>query len=254
MSHPPIEQSVILAAGQGTRLRPLTEDRPKCLVSLHGRPLLDWHSSALREAGIQKIAVVAGYRSDQLCSASFEVFRNPDFQTTNMVESLWCASQRIMGGALISYGDIIFTAEVARLMLSSPHDISVAVDRRWLPYWERRFANPSDDAESLSARPDGRITSIGRKGVPLADIEGQYIGLIALSPKGATALRERTNRMGARSRKAFMTDLLQDAIDSGIDVHATWIEGGWLEVDSISDLQLAEELTTLRDHRLEILR
>jgi choline kinase len=254
MSLEPLEQAVILAAGQGTRLRPLTDDRPKCLVPLHGRALLEWQLSSLREGGVRSITVVGGYMSDQLHAPGVELKVNQAFESTNMVESLWCARGAMEKGALISYGDIVFSSELVERMLTAPHDISVVVDRRWLPYWQRRFERPLDDAESLSVRTDGCIRSIGIKGVPIEDIEGQYIGMIALRPAGVQALWDCTQQMGGRSRTAYMTDLLQHAANGGHSVHAVWTDGGWLEVDSVSDLRLAESLTIPGTRGLEILR
>lgn len=254
MSDGRLKQAVILAAGQGTRLRPLTDDRPKCLVPLHGRALLEWQLASLREGGAQDIAVVGGYRSDQLRSTGVEVIVNSAFESSNMVESLWCARDALAQGALVSYGDIVFSADLAKKMLASPHDISVAIDRRWLQYWQRRFERPLDDAESLAVGPDGCIRSIGKKGVKIEDIEGQYIGMVALRRGGVEALWDCTRRMGVRARTAYMTDLLQAAADLGHRVHAVWIEGGWLEVDSVSDLKLAESLTVPAKDVLEFLR
>lgn len=254
MSDGPLKQAVILAAGQGTRLRPLTDDRPKCLVPLHGRALLEWQLASLREGGARDIAVVGGYRSEQLRAPGVEIIVNPAYESSNMVESLWCARDALSQGALVSYGDIVFSAGLAKTMLASPHDISVAVDRRWLQYWQRRFEHPLDDAESLAVGPDGCILSIGKKGVKLKDIEGQYIGLVALRRRGVDALWDCTRGMGVRARTAYMTDLLQAAADRGHRVHAVWIEGGWLEVDSVSDLKLAESLTVPAKDALEFLR
>lgn len=254
MNGAPLKRAVILAAGQGTRLRPLTDDRPKCLVPLHGRALLEWQLASLREGGAQEIAVVGGYRSEQLHAPGIEIIVNSAYESSNMVESLWCAREALADGALVSYGDIVFSADLARKMLSSPHDISVAVDRRWLQYWQRRFERPLDDAESLAVAQDGCIRSIGKKGVKLEDIEGQYIGMVSLRRKGVEALWDCRRLMGVRARTAYMTDLLQAAADRGHRVHAVWIEGGWLEVDSVSDLKLAESLTVPAKNALEFLR
>src|SRR5882757_5179513 len=82
---------IILAAGQGTRLRPLTDDRPKCLVELCGRPLLQWQIDTARSAGIRDIVVIGGYRHELLKAYDVELVLNPDFASTNMVRTLFRA-------------------------------------------------------------------------------------------------------------------------------------------------------------------
>ena len=84
-------RAIILAAGEGTRLRPHTLDRPKCLVPLAGRPLLAWQADALRRAGVDDITVVTGYRADQVATLGFATVHNDRFRETNMVASAMCA-------------------------------------------------------------------------------------------------------------------------------------------------------------------
>jgi len=86
-------RAIILAAGQGTRLAPHTNDRPKCLVELAGQSMLSRQLAVLGELGIDDIVLVGGYRSDQLAGFGHKVVRNQDFATTNMVHSLFCARE-----------------------------------------------------------------------------------------------------------------------------------------------------------------
>ena len=90
-------RAIILAAGEGTRLRPHTLDRPKCLVPLAGRPLLAWQADALRRAGVSDITVVTGYRADQVAALGFATVHNDRFRETNMVASLMCARALLDG-------------------------------------------------------------------------------------------------------------------------------------------------------------
>src|SRR5262245_57252435 len=101
---------VYLAAGSGTRLRPLTDDRPQCMVELAGHALLDWNMASARHAGCTDIVVVGGYRSDALRLPGVTLLDNPDYATTNMVHSLWCARAAIAGSpdVIVSYSDILY--------------------------------------------------------------------------------------------------------------------------------------------------
>jgi len=249
---------VLLVAGMGKRLQPLTQDLPKCMVPLHGRPLVSWQMAAARQAGIEEFVLVGGYRADRLAGLGARVLRNPDYETTNMVESLWCARESFDQDVLISYGDILCKPELIAAAAEAAHDISVAVDTHWRSYWEQRFSDPLSDAESLSLEPDGRIRSVGQKVKTLDEIQAQFMGLIALSRRGSGTLMARyeAQRGGAdpKSRRMFMTDLLQGAVSAGVPVHAVPVAGGWLEVDSLSDLELGLRLTRPLGDVLEVLR
>ena len=114
-------RAVVLAAGEGTRLRPLTADRPKCLVELGGRSLLERQIAVLRAAGISDITVVGGYRADQLRGQTWQVVRNEDYATTNMVATLFCARDTWSSDTdlVVCYGDIVYEQRVLRTLLAS---------------------------------------------------------------------------------------------------------------------------------------
>lgn len=242
-------QAVILAAGSGTRLRPMTDDRPKCMVEVQGRPLLHIQLAVLRRAGASRITVVGGYLADRLATdPDVQRLTNPEYAATNMVWTLKCAARAIGEDCVISYGDIIYPPQVIEALLGSPHEIAVAVDLGWREYWERRFQDVLSDAETLAMDGDGMLREIGRKPSRLEDIQGQYIGLVRFRGRQAAALRQRlegleagTDVGGKPAAAAYMTDLLQVLIDEGRAVAAAPFRGEWCEVDSPRDLALAQD-------------
>src|SRR5450830_115957 len=140
---------IILAAGQGTRLRPYTNDRPKCMVELLGKPLLHRQLEVLRAAGINDVALVGGYCAEGLHAEGVEVVLNPRYAQTNMVATLFCAEALMVPGQdlLIAYGDIIYEPRVLEAVLQGDAQLSVAIDRQWRRFWEIRIENPLADAE-----------------------------------------------------------------------------------------------------------
>jgi choline kinase len=246
---------IVLAAGQGTRLRPLTDDRPKTLVPFLGRPILDWTLAAAADAGISDITIVGGYRSDRLEDYPVRHLRNDAFESTSMVGTLMVAEASFGDGFVMSYGDIVYRAEVLNAVLDSTAEVGVVVDLDWRAFWERRFGDPLLDAESLRLREDGTIESIGQKPQNVADIQGQYIGLVAFRGRGVDSLREIWFRAGEDAEagrpilgraptlaRLAMTDLL-DALAAGgtVPVTAVPIHGGWAEIDSPEDIAAGEE-------------
>ena len=103
---------------------------------------------------------------------------NKNFQNTNMIETLFTAREEMNDSIIVSYGDIIFEKNVLKKLLSDDSDMSVIVDTNWEKYWNKRFENPLDDAESLMIDEQGYITSIGQKTQNLTQIQAQYIGLM----------------------------------------------------------------------------
>jgi choline kinase len=240
---------IILAAGLGARLRPITDDRPKVLVPLLGRPLLEWQLAAAESAGIRDIIVVGGHCADRLSSYDLAVVTNQRFATTNMVHSLFCARRYFGEGFVLAYGDIAYAPSVLRAILESKASIAVAVDRQWRAYWSERFDDPLSDAETLRIADRGTISEIGRKPSSYDEIEGQYIGLVGFDRQGVEVLSRTYDRLrdtrgallgGRPLEQAFMTDLLGELIDSGTDLFPAFIDGRWVEIDDHRDLAVAE--------------
>lgn len=244
-------KAIILAAGEGARLRPYTLDRPKCLVEVDGRSLLDRQLAVLSSESICPIILIGGYRVEMLRRPGIELRINHRFAETNMVWTLFCAETDLEGDMIVSYGDIVYSREVLHTLLKSEADIAVTIDLDWETYWRARNENPLADAETLKLASDGRILEIGQKPKSLEEIEGQYMGLMKFSDKGVAMMRkvfhdakENGNLRGKSVEKAYMTDLLQLMIDLDYRVDAVPVHGGWVEVDTVDDL--INEQTHLR--------
>ncbi len=236
-------KAIILAAGEGTRLRPYTLDRPKCLVEVDGRSLLDRQLDVLASEAIHPIVLIGGYRVEMLKRPGIELRVNPRYAETNMVWTLFCAEEDLEGDVLLCYGDIVYSREILQALLKSKADIAVAIDLDWESYWRARNENPLDDAETLKLAADGRILEIGQKPKSLAEIEGQYMGLMKFSARGVQLLKKTFHDAksagtlrGKLAEKAYMTDLLQAMIDLHYRLDAVPVHGGWVEVDTAEDL------------------
>ncbi|MBC7952337.1 MAG: phosphocholine cytidylyltransferase family protein [Rhodospirillaceae bacterium] len=249
--------AIILAAGSGSRLRPYTDDRPKSMVELGGMTLLERQLATLRAAGIQDVTLVVGYRAEAFDRLGLDTVVNPLWETTNMVETLFCAEDRLREDTVVAYADIVYEPRVIGALLASTHDASVIVDRGWRAYWEMRSPNPLDDAETLRLAADGSILEIGNKPTTLDEIEAQYIGLMRFQGNGVDTLKRTRAELGSIRRpwmdrrpleKAYMTDLLMEMVLRGRAPHAVPIDNGWLEIDTVSDYEKA--LAMLADNRI----
>jgi len=244
-------RAIVLAAGQGTRLRPLTDTMPKCLVELCGVSLLERQADVLRRAGVDDIVVVGGYRAGMIEARGFTVVRNERYETTNMVASLFAAEVCLRGDddVLIAYGDIVYEPRVLDAVLACDAATALAVDLEWRRYWSLRFDDPLRDAETLKIDRRGCIVELGKKPAGYEEIEAQYMGLILVRRERAAELKAVHDAMDRRARydgkdydNMFMTSFLQHLVDVGWPIRAVPVRGGWLEVDSTDDLALYHAL------------
>jgi len=236
-------KAIILAAGRGKRMGNLTDDQPKCLTKLAGKPLLEWQISALRDAGIDEIAVVGGYKHEMLMREGIHMFTNPKWNETNMVVSLTCASEWLQNNrCVISYSDIVYPPGTIRALLKTNMDIAITYDTQWLSLWSQRFADPLSDAEIFQINSKGYVTDIGNRAVSLEQIAGQYMGLLLFTSVGWQSIMRFFNELSQGERDYLdMTSLLRGLIHGETKVSAVPIQGSWYEVDSESDLRLYQE-------------
>ncbi|MER6738270.1 phosphocholine cytidylyltransferase family protein [Streptomyces puniciscabiei] len=233
-------RALILAAGRGSRLGPYTDDRPKCLVEVGGRSLLDRHLDTLAEMGVTETGIVTGYRAADLAGRGPVTFHAPRWSETNMVVSLTAASAWLRAApTLVLYGDVFATTETVAALAAAPGDLAITYDPHWLDLWSRRFAAPLDDAETFRLRADGTLAEIGRRAASTDEIQGQYMGLLRFTPAVWGRVEEVLGGLAPQARDALdMTALLRALIASGELIRTVPRIGPWGEVDSPDDVAL----------------
>ena len=234
-------RAIILAAGRGSRMKSLTEQKPKCLVEVHGKSLLDWQLDALRMANIEDISIVTGYRREMLIRSGLKEFHNSRWAETNMVSSLECAKEWLQEGpCIISYSDIFYHPTAIRSLVSSSEQLAVTYDPNWLDLWSKRFHDPLTDAESFRVRKKNILAEIGKKPKSVDDVQGQYMGLLRITPKGWAEIDRIRKELTLQQRdKMHMTGTLQMVIEAKrLTIHAVEYKGSWGEIDSEDDLKV----------------
>lgn len=242
---------IILAAGTGNRLLPITKNCPKCMVRLNGIPILHHQLNTLKRFGIKKILVIGGYLSNLIDLKGNKIIQNKNYKTTNMVYSLFLAKKWMLENEdlLISYGDIIYETKILNNIASSKSLITVNIDLEWLNLWKIRMDNPLEDAETLILGEKREIIEIGKKPKSYQQIQGQYMGLIKLRSDAVDNFIFEWEKLSQMKKyknkdinKISMTEFLQYLIEKGITLNASLTKGGWLEVDTIQDLKNYENL------------
>ena len=248
-------QIIILAAGEGKRLRPLTNDRPKCMVKFGKISLVDRMISNLMQLGIQKsqVHIITGYMGNKLDYLGINMIHNPNFDSTNMVYSLMCARDVLNCGddILILYSDIIMSQYNYKRIIEQTEGIRVPSNNNWEKLWRLRMENPINDLESFKFNDKGELLEIGKKIGDLNELDGQFMGVITLNRNIAPHLVKAFESLseGCITKKRdldniYMTEFIQYLITSGITIHVDKLNGGWLEVDTISDLESYEKMLT----------
>jgi phosphoenolpyruvate phosphomutase len=256
--------AVIAAAGFEKQLLPLIEDKPKCLLDIKGKTILERQVAALNECNIKDIALVRGYKKEAIRLPNIRYYDNDRYEETGELFSLMCAENEMKGRTLLLYGDIIFETAILEKLLKSPADIALVVDLSWYDQYRQRGHTEAHnlDLVSLQEPPsrsylsrfvmpeqEQRVVKIGWH-VPHEQAHGEFIGLAMFSEQGIKVFTEGYHRAqekykgtgfheAGRFLKAALTDMLQELIDQGHRVSAVPIFKGWMEVDSFEEYQKA---------------
>lgn len=240
-------KTIVLAAGQGIRLKPLTDNQPKCMVKFKDKSIIDYILEANKDLGINDISIVCGYKKEVIENQGYnaKLYFNPKYDSTNMVSTLFCAESEMNDDLIISYADIIYEKEVLEKLINDKSDFAVVVDRKWKELWDMRMENPLEDAETMKIDRDGYIYELGKKPQSYEEIQGQYIGLIKFSknflPKVINHYKN-LDKNAIYDNKNFdnmyMTSFIQSLIDNVQKANAVYIDRGWIEIDSLKDLEI----------------
>jgi len=233
-------KAIILAAGRGSRMNKLTNDKPKCLIEYNGKALLDWQLEAIRSVGINEIGIVTGYKRETLSGYNLIEFHNPNWEISQMVYSLNCARSWLeKSPCIVSYSDIFYHSSAIQSIMDSDDEINLTYDIKWEQLWRKRFQDPLIDAETFRLNLDGSLAEIGKRPKSINDIEGQYMGLLKFTPIGWKKLKEIIDNLKSEEiNKLYMTDILQMLIESNkMRIVPTPYNKLWGEFDSIKDFE-----------------
>ena len=235
-------KAIILSAGQGTRLLPLTADIPKCALSFHGKTVLEWQVDELLKSGIDDIVVVTGFATDkveQLLARRYDsqpvrIVFNPFYKVSDNLATCWIVRSEMADDFILLNGDTLFDSSVLQCLLgSTAQPITVTIDKK--------SAYDDDDMKVLL---DGdRLTRIG-KDIPLDMADAESIGMLLFRGTGA-ALFQKTVEQVLRTPeglKRWYLSVINELAQSS-PVWTCCIAGmPWAELDFPADLKIVEEV------------
>ena len=232
-------KAIILSAGQGKRLLPLTERAPKCMLPVQGQPLVGRQIDALLHCGVEDIAVVVGFGAELVETGLAERYGagrirtlyNPFYTITDNLVSCWVARGEMEREFLILNGDTLFAPVVLERLLGAPvHPITLAVSRK----------ESYDDDDMKVIREGARLMQVGKK-LPRGDVNAESIGMMTFRGDGPRLFRDAMDR-ALRSPAAlsqWYLSLIDALARSGVVFTQEIPATGWTEVDSPSDLERA---------------
>jgi phosphoenolpyruvate phosphomutase len=240
-------RAVVLAASRGAELGELTEERPKALVRVRGKPLLEHIVDAYNGVGVKDITVVRGYRKEAFDLVGLRYVDNDEYADTGELWSLKLALDEARGAdqtLVVSYGDVLFNRFLVQALTETEGDLAVVVDSQW-----REGSNHERWADYVACtEPDSRrafYRTIGLRrvdhAVPEAERHGEWTGFLKVAPSALPRVRELVDELLAdpARRKAMVSDLLNALVDQGEQVQVVYVAGHWLDVDSLADIERA---------------
>jgi phosphoenolpyruvate phosphomutase len=255
VTHPPV---IIPAAGRDA----VFTDRPKSLVPIAGRTLIDFQLEAIRRAGLNQVVVIRGHEGAQFDErfqgAPVTLCANPRYDATFDLFSLFQAEGHLEHGFFLVYADILFDHTILPRLLGAGQDIVLAVDGSYR-YHKHQVDKRLDLVAARTRRPTARralatsvlteIAQIGKRlDMDAADYE--FTGIAYFSPRGAARLREQYHAClravtgsfheAPSLERASLTDILQDLVDGGVPVYGLELHQGWLEIHTAEDVAIAE--------------
>ena len=246
-------KAIIIGAGRGARLMPTTASAPKCFAEVKGQRILDWMLKAFAQNDVQRICFIGGYQIESVRRSypQLEFYHNFNWQNNNILMSLMAAEAEMEEPFICCYSDILFTPNIIEKLIFNDGDISLGVDTEWLKRYRHRTKHPTDDAEKVIAQNDV-VTKIHRD-IAESDAYGEYIGVAKFSVEGARLLRTHYHQCRQRYsgepfrgaptfEKSYLIHLLQDMIEAGVEMVHVDTAGGYMEIDTQEDFELAHRL------------
>ena len=226
------------------------------MLPLNGRPIISNNVDHLRANGVNEVSIVVGYKKEGIQVDDSRKFENVDFENNNILFSLMYATpifeQAIAERCdlVISYSDIVYSSELVKNLLSRTDDFVIAVDLDWRKQYDGRTEHPISEAEKIELNDRDEAVKLG-KVVPNDSLlrVGEFIGLLKLSPTGAEKWLSHFEHISEalkssdpfqntpELRKAYLTDFLQDLVDTGTAVSCSTFHGGWMEFDAAQDYE-----------------
>jgi len=244
---------IIIAAGSSTRLSNETYNVPKGLLKINDKSIIEIQLELFQKNQLSDITIITGPNKQKFELKNVNYIQDYKFQDHDVLGSLMAAKPIINNDILTSYSDIIFDEKILKSMIEFTGDIGLAVDLDWEKNYVNRDQHPKSEAENVLINGN-EILEIRKNILECKKNEkiGECLGLMKLSRKGSKVFLDKYSELEVSHQgkfhnapsleKALVSDMLQELIDSEINVEPILISGKWCEIDTPQDLEIARKI------------
>ena len=257
-------KGIIVAAGLGSRLGELTKNTPKSLIEINGKSILERQIFAFKKLGITDIIVIIGPHAEKYSFEGISFIHDDSYLEHDILSSFMLARKIIDDDTIVSYGDVVFDENILLPLINFKGLIGLGIDFDWEKNYEGQGKELKLEATVAQVRNqictkivDGReLKSKDQAILEITDSKneklGEFVGLMKLSKQGGKIFTEKYEKLiktctgtfhEANSLDdAYFTDMLQELIESNVDITPISVNGKWCEIDTMQDLKRAEEI------------
>ena len=244
-------KAIILSAGSGSRLGNLTKELPKSLVDVNGKPIIQRQIETFRNNGVKEIIVIVGPNKEKFQLNDVEYVIDKNFHEHEQLGSLMEASKYFQNDIIISFGDVIVDNNIMKQIVESTYDIGIAIDLKWEKNYENRTQHLKSEAD-LALIKSNKLTKIKKNLNFIENYQlGEFLGIMKLSGVGSKKFLDIFERVNSSHegkfhdapsfQKAYLTDMIDELIQTNEVVNPIFIDGMWFEIDTIEDLKNIRE-------------
>ena len=246
-------KAIVIAAGEGSRMGKLTQNIPKPLVMVNGKSIIERQLSILKQNDILDVIIVTGSHNEKFNFKNVVYVNDLDHKKHDTLGSLIAARDYMNDEIIITYADQIFDEKIMESINNFSGDIGIAVDLDWEKNYVNRDQHPKSEAENILINGN-EILEIRKNISECKKNEkiGECLGLMKLSRKGSKVFLDKYSELeishqgkfhnASSLEKALISDMIQELIDSEINVEPIYVSGKWCEIDTPQDLEIARKL------------
>ena len=243
---------IIIAAGNATRLGKFAEKKPKCLLEINGKSILQRQIELFKKYGIDDIIVITGpHKKFGIDTVTY--VEDINYQDHDVLGSLMAAEDFLNGKVLTCYSDVLFDEEILKQILNFNGEIGIPIDLDWEKNYLDRIQHPKSEADNVILNQ--KIILKIKKNISFCnsnEVIGEFLGPVIFSENGSKIFVETYKKLknthngifhnSLSLKKAYLTDMVQELIDNNIKIDPIIISGKWCEIDTIEDFKKAELL------------
>ena len=258
-------KAIIVAAGIGSRLGEFAKNTPKSLIDINGQSILERQISVFKKLGISDITAITGPYTEKFTSKNISFIQDKNYLEHDILSSLMLAHSIMYDDVIVSYGDVIFDEHVLQPLINFKGSIGLCIDLNWEKNYDGKKQELKQEATTVQIKNnictkivDGRelAKSKMKNNSKSNDYKkqklGEFVGLIKLSKHGSTVFIKRYEELisshtgsfheATSISQAYFTDMLQELIDSGVEILPIPVQGKWCEIDTVEDLKRAKDM------------